>query len=137
MRFCITKLTPFMLILVMVLGLASVAASDQPASVQNPQGQPIYARNNTSEPIWVAACYVPPGSNEYFANGFWRVEPGERKLLLYNGNRVYMYFYARNDSRSRVWSGEDRVVTVRGETLNMFRADTGTGYGAWTQSFDP
>lgn len=137
MRFCITKLTPIMLVLILLFGLASVGASDQPVAAQNVPGQPIYAQNNTNEPIWVAACYVPPGSSDFFTNGFWRVNPGERIMLLYNGNRVYMYFYANNATRSRVWSGNDRVTTLRGETLNMFRADTGTDYNPWTQRFDP
>lgn len=137
MRFCITKLLPFVMVLVLILGLASVATSDQPVAAQNIPGQPIYAHNNTNEPIWVAACYVPPGSSDYLTNGFWRVNPGERTLILYNGNHVYMYFYARNESRSKVWSGTARTVTLRGETLNMFAADTGTGYEPWTQRFNP
>jgi len=112
-------------------------ASFQAIAVQNVPGQPIYAQNNTNEPIWVAACYVPPGSSDYFTNGFWRVEPGQRVLILHNGNRRFMYFYANNETRSKVWSGNDRIVVLRGETLRMFRADTGDDYNPWTQRFDP
>src|SRR5579864_9546693 len=100
------------------------------------QGQPIYAQNNTNRTIWVAARYMPPGGGSYISDGFWRVDPGERVLILYNGNRRNMYFYARN-SQGTVWSGNAIRTRVRGEILNMFVGDTGPGYEPWTMEFNP
>jgi uncharacterized membrane protein len=100
------------------------------------QGQPIYAQNNTNRTIWVAARYMPPGGGSYVSDGFWRVEPGQRLLILYNGNRRFMYLYAR-DGQGAVWSGNAVRTTVRGETLNMFAGDTGLGYEPWTMNFNP
>lgn len=115
--------------LVLVGLLASVSKAD------NLQGQPIYAQNNTSRTIWVAARYIPPGGANYVSDGFWKVNPGERVLILYNNAR-YMHFYAR-DGQGGVWSGNAARVTIRGQTVNMFRADTTDRYDPFTMNFDP
>jgi uncharacterized membrane protein len=99
------------------------------------RGQPIYARNNTSRPIWVAAMYKPPGSDCFVTNGFWQVAPGQSEFLLYNSNR-YIYFYARNDLGQST-RGNDTTAVVGGETLNMEQDDTGMCFNPWTVYFNP
>jgi uncharacterized membrane protein len=113
---------------VVTLCLAWVLVPLMPASARadNLQGQPIYARNNTNHPIWVACRYVPPGGSSYVTNGWWQVNPGQSVLILYN-NAQYIYFYAHNDCGTS-WDGNDACTVVRGETVHMFQADTGTGY---------
>jgi uncharacterized membrane protein len=106
------------------------------SKADNLLGQPIYAQNNTSRTIWVAARYMPPGGGGYISDGFWRVDPGEKVLILYNGNRRFMYFYARN-GQGTVWTGNAARTTIRGETLNMFRADTSDTYDPFTMNFNP
>ena len=64
-----------------------------------------------------------------------QVNPGERMLILYN-NGVNIYFYAR-DGQGGTWSGNAASGTVRGETVNMLRRDTGNGYQPWTMNFNP
>jgi hypothetical protein len=110
------------------------AASASVAEAQGPRGQPIYAKNNTDRPIWVAAKYFPAGERNYVVNGFWRVNPGERVLIYYN-NAVFNYMYARDD-RGRNWTGSVSV-SFRGENLLMFSVDTGEGYEPYTMNFNP
>jgi uncharacterized membrane protein len=98
------------------------------------QAQPIFARNNTDRPIWVAAYYVPAGGHRLVSDGWWKVDPGCCRLLLYN-NGVNIYFYAHDD-KGWTWKGNDATVTVRGETLHMFRRDTGLCYDPWTVTFE-
>jgi len=117
------------LAVVVVLMAASVTRADLL------KGQPIFAQNNTDNPIWVAARYVPPGSTSYVNAGWWRVEPGERVLILYNNGR-YIYFNA-HDNQGADWSGNEACGVVRGERVNMFREDTGCGYECWTMNFNP
>jgi uncharacterized membrane protein len=121
------------LILALTLGLLTVLP--RVAWADNIQGQPIYAQNNTNYSIWVAARYIPAGSNSYVADGFWQVDPGQKMLILYNNGR-YIDFYARDD-HGGVWTGNDATANVRGETLNMIQEDTGTGYNPWTMNFNP
>jgi hypothetical protein len=92
------------------------------------QGQPIYAQNNTDRPIWVAARYIPAGCRRYVTDGYWRIEPGQRVLILYN-NGVWAYFHAR-DAQGRVSRGRGAPIraTVRGDTVDMYPEDTGTDY---------
>src|SRR5262249_25819715 len=100
------------------------------------QAQPIYARNNSDRPIWVAAYYVPAGGHNLVSDDWWKVEPGRCCLLLYN-NGVNIYFYARDDN-GKVWEGNsagDATVVFRGETLHMFHRDTGPCYDRWEVSF--
>jgi uncharacterized membrane protein len=119
----------------LALGLILVGLAPGVSRADMVLGQPIYAQNNTGRTIYVAATYVPAGSSSYVSDGFWRVDPEQRQLILYNNAR-YIYFYAR-DAQGLVWSGSDTTSTVRGEYLNMFRSDTGTGYQPWTMSFNP
>jgi hypothetical protein len=98
------------------------------------EAQPIYAHNNTSRPIWVAAHYVPGGSHSFVTGGWWKVDPGCRRLLLYNNGRN-IYFNAHDD-QSTVWGGTATSVAVQGQTVNMFHRDTGPCYDAWTVDFN-
>jgi uncharacterized membrane protein len=98
------------------------------------QAQPIYARNNTDRPIWVAAYYVPAGAHNFFSDGWWKVDPGQCRLLLYN-NGVNIYFYAHDDNGWE-WEGNDATAIVQGETLHMFHRDTGPCYDPWTVTFE-
>jgi len=120
---------------VLALALALVGLAPGVSRADTLQGQPIYAQNNTNRTIWVAAQYVPAGSSSFVSDGFWQINPGERVLILYNNSR-YIYFYAR-DGQGSVWTGNAASGTVRGETLNMLRRDTGTGYDPWTMNFNP
>ena|ERR1700677_3910743 len=119
---------------VLTLALAAIGMAPSVSLADNLQGQPIYAQNNTNRTIWVAAKYVPPGSSSFVSDGFWKINPGERVLICYNNNR-YIYFYGR-DGRGLVWSGGATSATVRGETLNMLRQDTGTSFDPWTMNFN-
>jgi uncharacterized membrane protein len=128
------KLFSFAAALTLVLALVCFPASVSKAD--DVKAQQIHAQNNTDRAIWVAAMYKPVGGSSYIADGFWKVNPGQRLFILYNGNARYMYFYAR-DGEGRVWSGNEARATVRGETLNMFKADTRDDYNPFTQNFDP
>jgi hypothetical protein len=97
--------------------------------------QPILAHNNSDRPIWVAAHYVPAGSNHFISDGWFRVGPGECRLLFYN-NGVNIYFYARDD-KGNAWQGNDYTTTFGGQSLNMFHRDTGLCYDPWTITFGP
>lgn len=115
--------------ILLVASLPGVAAAD------NHTGQPVYAQNNTSRPIWVAAKYIPPGGGRSFVTGgFWRVNPGEKVLIFYN-NGVFAYFYAR-DTSGGVWRG-NFPATVRGETVNMLEQNTTDRYDPFTMNFNP
>ena len=124
-----------------VLVLAMVCGVGLPANLARAddlKGQPIYANNNTNRTIYVAAHYIPPGGANYVTNGFWAVNPGEKLLILYNDGR-YIYLYAR-DANGNAWTGNGRPVTrvtVRGETVTMFREDTTDGYQPWAYNFNP
>jgi len=120
---------------VLALALALAAMTPAVSRADTVQAQPIYAQNNTSHTIWVAARYIPPGSTSYVSDGWWEVGPGQRVLILYN-NGVNIYFNAHDDADT-VWDGNDATAVVRGETLNMFQQDTGTGYQPWTMHFNP
>jgi uncharacterized membrane protein len=120
---------------VLALTLAAVGMAPSVSRADNVQGQPIYAQNNTNRTIWVAAQYVPAGSSSFVSDGFWKINPGERVLILYNNNR-YIYFYAR-DGQGMVWNGNATTAMVRGERLTMSRQDTGTTFDPWTMNFNP
>jgi hypothetical protein len=99
------------------------------------QAQPIYARNNTSRPIWVAAHYIPAGSSSFVTGGWFKVDPGCCKLILYNNGRN-IYFGAHNDQGVE-WNGTDTTTVVDGQTVKMFHRDTGPCYDPWTVTFNP
>jgi len=99
------------------------------------QAQPIFARNNTSRPIWVAAHYVPAGSHSFVTGAWWKIDPGCSKRILCNNGRN-IYFNAHNDQGFE-WSGTDTTAAVDGQTLNMFHRDTGPCYDPWTVEFNP
>ena len=99
------------------------------------QAQPIYARNNTSHPIWVAAHYVPAGSRYFVTGGWWKVDPGCCTLILYTNGRN-IYFNAHND-QGFVWNGTDATAVVDGQSVSMFQRDTGPCYDPWTVTFNP
>jgi hypothetical protein len=112
-------------------GVALVALTAQAAACPRDgghPGQPIYAQNNSNRTIWVAAMYVPKGGRNYVTDGFWKIEPGQRVLILYN-DAVWAYFHAR-DAQGRVSRGTGNPVrgTVRGETVDLYPEDTGTDY---------
>lgn len=98
------------------------------------QGQAIYARNNTSRPIWVAAKYMSPGSQNFVTDGFWKIDPGQCVLLVYNSNR-WIYFYARNDA-GETWQGNDTSGVVQCEVVSMSQQDTGLCFDPWTMNFN-
>ena len=97
------------------------------------EAQPVYARNNTNRPIWVASYYIPAGSSSFVAGGWWKVDPGCCKLVLYNNGRN-IYFNAHND-QGTAWSGTDTTAAVDGQIVNMFHRDTGPCYDPWTVTF--
>jgi len=117
------------LALVLVAALPSVSRADTICA------QPIYAQNNTGRAIWVAAEYVPAGSNSFVTDGWWEVGPGRCLRILYNNGRN-IYFSARDD-QGDTWEGDDTVAQVRGEAVKMFHADTGPCYDPWTINFNP
>ena len=80
----------------LALALVLVGMLPNVAKADNLQGQPIYAQNNTNRTIWVAARYMPPGSTSFVADGFWKVNPNERVLILYN-NGVNIYWAPYDD----------------------------------------
>jgi uncharacterized membrane protein len=92
------------------------------------QGQPIYVQNNTDRTLWVAARYIPPGSRSYVSDGFWKIAPGQRMLILYN-NGVWMYLHAQDaQGRGLRFQGTPVQATVRGQTVDLYPYDTGTDY---------
>jgi len=97
------------------------------------EAQPVYARNNTSRPIWVASYYIPGGSSSFVTGGWWKVDPGCCKLILYNNGRN-IYFNAHND-QGTAWSGTDTTAAVDGQIVNMFHRDTGPCYDPWIVTF--
>ncbi len=99
------------------------------------RGQSIYAHNNTSRPLWIAAMYIPPGSDCFVTSGYWQLAPGQCHLLVYNTNR-WIYFYARNDL-GQTTSGSGWMTVLGSETLNMEQHDTGMCFNPWTMIFNP
>jgi uncharacterized membrane protein len=116
--------------------LTNAAGADcRRSSSPNLRAQPIYVQNNSNTTIWVAAKYMPAGSRSYVTDGFWRVDPGQKKLIVYN-NAVYVYFHARDD-QGRVWRGggnHDRQ-TIRGESVDMYAIDTGHDFDPRVMTF--
>jgi hypothetical protein len=99
------------------------------------EGQPIYAQNNSNRTIWVAARFIPPGSTSYVNDGYWKVEPGERVLILYN-NGVILYLHAHHaDGTVSRGNGNATTQTIRGKTVDLYPHDTGTDYNPRTISF--
>lgn len=117
-----------------LLALSLLTLLPTVSQADNLNAQPIYAKNNTNRPIWVAARYVPAGANSFVTDGWWQVNPNQSVLILHNGGRN-IYFFAR-DGQGAVWSGNATSGLVRGETVNMFQRDTGTGFDAWTINFN-
>jgi hypothetical protein len=94
------------------------------------QGQPIYVQNNARVAIWVAASYIPPGSNRRVQDGYWRIAPGQRLLILYN-NGVWLYLGARlEDGTIAHMNGNPIRATIRGLPVDLYPFDTG-------EDFDP
>ncbi len=121
--------------MVLALALSMVGMAPSVSLADRIQAQPIYAHNNTGRPIWLAAYYVPAGSQGFVSDGWWEVAPGQCQLLLYNNGR-YIYFNARDD-QGHVWDGSDTTTTVRNQSVKMFQADTGLCYDPWTMDFNP
>jgi hypothetical protein len=118
-----------------VLALVLVALVPTLSQAATCRGQPIYAFNNTSHPLWVAAKYIPPGSDCFVTSGFWYLPPGQSQLLLYNSNR-WIYFYARNDQGETTLRNVTTAV-LGNETLPMEVYDTGMCFNPWTLTFNP
>jgi uncharacterized membrane protein len=119
----------------LALALPLVALAPSVSLADCIQAQPIYAHNNTGRPIWVAAHYVPAGSQSFVSDGWWEVAPGQCQLLLYNNGR-WIYFNARDD-QGHTWDGSAITTTVRGQNVGMFQRDTGMCYDPWTLDFNP
>jgi len=117
------------------LALILVAIAPTVSRADCIEAQPIYARNNTNRPIWVASYYIPGGSHSFVTSGWWRVNPGCCRLLLYNNGRN-IYFNAHDD-QGNVWGGNATSTVVDGKTVNMFHMDTGPCYDPWTVDFSP
>ena len=116
-----------------ILAVVLVAMAPAMARADYIQAQPIYARNNSDRPIQVAAYYIPAGGHQFVSGGWWKVYPGQCRLVLWN-NGVNIYFYAKDD-QGWFWEGTDATVTVQGETLHMFHQDTGPCYDPWSVTF--
>ena len=118
-----------------VLALVILSMAPNASRAEWVQGQPIYARNNTSRPLWVAAKYMAPGAHSFVTDGFWKIDPGQCVLLVYNSNR-WIYFYARNDA-GQTWQGNDTSGVIQGEMVGMTQQDTGLCFDPWMMTFNP
>jgi uncharacterized membrane protein len=121
-----------------VLVVAVVLAGSLPgvATADKLSGQPIYVQNDAARTIWVAARYKPPGSGDFVNAGFWQIEPGQRLLVVYNGNARYLFLHA-HDTQGGVYRGQGTSLTetIRGRTVTLFPFDTGVDYEPRTIRF--
>ena len=91
-------------------------------------GQPIYVHNHTNRPIWVAANFMPAGSKSRVTDGYWKVEPGQKMLIIYN-NAVWIYVHA-HDANGAVYRGQGNPIreTLKGKTIDLYPMNTGEDY---------
>ncbi len=111
--------------LILVGLLPGVSRSD------NLQGQQIWILNKSQRTIWVAVRYIPPGSTSYVNDGYWKVEPGQRRLIVYN-NGVILYAHAHDaDGREHRGNGNPVTETIRGRTVDLYPVDTTDSFRPW------
>lgn len=72
-----------------------------------------YMKNQTSSTIWVVLIEYLPYSEVWHKVGWYKLESGERALLLSNYNNRYLYYYA-HDSQGRKWEGTDFRTSIVG-----------------------
>lgn len=115
----------------------------------------VYIKNKSSRTIWVAAHYrVTPtdtsgscvqsvgpdncNSPSWTTDGYWKLEPGEKALILNSDDHVdnrYIYFHA-HDSQGRTWGESELKRAVRGKDQPFFKTDMGGEITNFTQSFN-
>lgn len=75
----------------------------------------VYFKNDCREKLQTAIRYKK--TNDVWAsNGFWRLNPGEEKLVAFTNNRVIYVHYSNMDGRH---FGGGYKKTVRGHTLDF------------------
>lgn len=117
------------------LALVLVGLSPGLSRADNLQGQQIWVLNKSQRTIWVAARYMPAGSNSYVNDGYWKVEPGQRLLVFYN-NAVYVYVHAHDaDGRVHRGAGNPVTETIRGRTVDLYPVDTTHSFRPWLITF--
>jgi uncharacterized membrane protein len=84
----------------------------------------IHVTNNASEPIWVAYAYYSSSDefNGYVSTGWWKLIPGETKILggfLKNGDNTY-YISAHTANYSKKWGSEVQLAV---NSVDAFKID--------------
>lgn len=94
--------------------------------------QRIYVRNDTKRTIWVAIRYIPPGGNTYITDGFWRVDPCQRRHVINNGKSRTIYVHVHDNLGVVRGKGAPLTRTVRGRKVTLYPEDTRNDYNPWT-----
>lgn len=94
----------------------------------------IHIQNNTSEHLWVAVHYMPPGANGFVSEGWWELCPGESAYIVDSVNSN-VYFYAYSAESDLEWSGSDYFY-VDGELTPFFLTNTGSEWVNFTYHFN-
>lgn len=86
----------------------------------------IYFQNNTSEPVFVALCVYYDGSNSKYwgSEGWWKVEPGDKKEVSSAiGFQDNIYYYAFSSVSNKEYAGNVNILVHPTNAFSIKNAD--------------
>jgi len=86
----------------------------------------IYFQNNTNEPVFVALCmYYDGSSSKYWGSeGWWKVEPGDKKEVSSAiGFQDNIYYYAFSSISNKEYAGDVNILVHPTNTFSIKNAD--------------
>mmetsp|Transcript_2867 Transcript_2867/g.4302 ORF Transcript_2867/g.4302 Transcript_2867/m.4302 type:complete len:279 (+) Transcript_2867:98-934(+) len=97
----------------------------------------VSVRNKCHKTIWVGIHYLwgarmTTGSPMWSTNGWWKLNPGEKKYIADTRNR-YVYFTGQGSGLS--WGSSEYQWNVRGVKHNFFEAKLPNSFTHFTMSF--
>ena len=86
----------------------------------------IYSQNNTNEPVFVALCmYYDGSSSKYWGSeGWWKVEPGDKKEVSSAiGFQDNIYYYAFSSISNKEYAGDVNILVHPTNAFSIKNAD--------------
>jgi uncharacterized membrane protein len=86
----------------------------------------IYFQNNTNEPVFVALCmYYDGSSSKYWGSeGWWKVEPGDKKEVSSAiGFQDNIYYYAFSSISNKEYAGDVNILVHPTNAFSIKNAD--------------
>ncbi|NBX39257.1 MAG: DUF1036 domain-containing protein [Flavobacteriia bacterium] len=87
----------------------------------------VHLTNKSSKPIYVALAYYRSSENYngWFSEGWWRIIPGETKVLgnfIHDGDNTY-YIHAHSEDNSKSWGNDVNLAVNAQDAFEILNCD--------------